>query len=138
MERPPNFVVVTTTTTPKSLPIQQAADRVNRHNVFINNKISKGQLDYGYAFWGGSEDQSGQKVVILNSKWGEFEEQCRILDLKKGKATHLTIEEARKEAGTSMAEIILAIRDNKITVDEDTGKVKKDRKWGDWVTSLEG
>ncbi len=130
MEKTPlNFVVVTTKTEPPSLPIQQAADRVGRHNAFVNNKISKGQLNYGYVFWTGSEKDAGQKVVILDGKWKEFEEQCHLLDMKKGKATHLTIEEARREANVTMNDIILAIRDRKITYDEDSGKVKKDSIW---------
>lgn len=131
-KHPDNLVEVLTETTPPSLPIQQAADRVGRHNVFINNKISKGQLNYGYTFWTGQEKGSGQKVVILDKLWEEFEKQCRDLDMKKGKATHLTLEEARKEAGVSMAEIILGIQANAFTIDEKTGKILKDGKWEAW------
>lgn len=128
-DTPHNLIEVITTTIPPSLPIQQAADQVGRHNVFVNNKISKGHLNYGYVFWAGQEKGSGQKVVILDKKWEEFVKQCHDLDLKKGKATHLTIEEAKKEAKVSMNDIILAIRDKKITYDEEAGKVYKDAIW---------
>lgn len=133
----PNFVEVETSTHPfPTMPVRQAAERVNRHTVFINNKVSKGDLDYSYAYWGGSPEQSGQKVIILNHKWKEFEEACRMRDMEKGKLMAYTPEQAAKAASCPIREIYLAMRDGDVDLDENTGKIIRNTKFESFIDSL--
>ena len=140
-ERPHNYVKVKTITDPPSLPIRRASEFVNRRTVFINTKISKGDLKFGYAFdpgiyEGQGDDTKPLKLVILDEAWEEFVEQCHAFDVKKGRANKLTLAEAAKEAGVPHKEITFAIRDNKVTIDDLTGKILKDDKWVQWKKDL--
>ena len=52
--------------------------------------------------------------------------------MKKGKATHLTLQDAMRESGVSQAVLMQAIIDEDVTWDKEVGKIKKDDAWLDF------
>lgn len=120
------YIKIDTKTTPhQSMTVQQAARTAEVSTVYITNKIGDDTIDHGYLH-DNSEDDRGQKVVLLNQKWNEFLRSVRAN--RKGKMASLWVTKAiaRLELNVDDGELTGLILDGKLTYSRKTNKIKKD------------
>lgn len=110
------------------MTVKQAASTAGVSTVYITNRLGDDTIDHGYIY-DVSEEDRGQKVVVLNQKWFVFFEQT--LSNQRGKMQGMWVQKsiARTELGITDGQLTQMLIDGMLSYDSAQNKIKKDDKY---------